>query len=232
MLRKDMDGFVDVDLCGKCFAISESFPLLSLEKIIKMRAEKAGKESFDGAAAAYDNLPVKKWKKQGSVKAQTRTGLRMEVTFWFLTEGEFQTKYELSARSMGLKITKILDEEASRMLKGVLVTPRPNDPPYAYRRVILWSEKLRMLSSHSLTTGHQLREEHPQELFDIEVVEDVKTRSEECSAPQLCLVIRIYSRLVGRGFSQRVRSKLALRLRFLDVRTRLCVAADNLILVP
>jgi hypothetical protein len=182
-LSQDQVNFVDVDICERCFSICEAFPLLTDAKVWKMRQQAGGQETLDEAGAHHDKLPKQPFKVMGSVKRQTRSGVRLESMFWFLTENDFSAKFPgLQLKAMGLKISNLLDEDANRVIKGLLIRPRPNDPPYAYRRVIIWSEKLRLVSDSVLATGRQLREDQPHEVFTKECAADVKVRDEDCSA--------------------------------------------------
>ncbi len=136
-------------------------------------------KDWKGVAATRETLETALWKTPGSVSVRKNVGVRLESGFWFLSPKEGRKRWKLEPVSIGCKLVEILDEDASKILKGILVKPEVGDAPDMYRRVVIFSERLVLLKDHTLPKGRQLRDAHPAELFDRTRGQEVKQRSED-----------------------------------------------------
>jgi hypothetical protein len=151
-----------------------------LAKILDKKAkdEDFGKE-FKTAGDLHDKLPALTFKMFGAVFKESRSGMRLESIFWFMTAKEFVFRWRLEPKVVGIKVHVIMDEEGGRLLKGCVIKPEPDDPPYAYRRVILFTDKVTIHHEELLGVGRQLRDAQPKELFETSAAAEAKTREED-----------------------------------------------------
>jgi hypothetical protein len=173
-------------MCAKCFAICDSFSTMTLARVLeqKLQKETIAKE-FKMAGDVFDSLPTQTFKKPAHVLKFTRVGCRLERGYWFISVKEFSSEHGLTPKDVGLKTMTVLDEIGTKDITGVLATPQTGDPQDRYRRLSLWSDKVRLLSEDVLGPGRQLRADHPKEIFDREIKTSLKVDLEDSRSEHL-----------------------------------------------
>ena len=162
---------VEVDKCKRCIRISRAWHGRELAKIAeKYDKDHALRLDWDEAGKNCDLLEEGEeidWTTPKGVQILKRCGVRMELVFWFLAIVDFHRLYGIEPTACGLTLSKFDDEFFAEVLSGVLVKPSTGaDPPFPFRRIVLWSEKLQLLQEEVLHPAKRLREDEPKETFE------------------------------------------------------------------
>jgi hypothetical protein len=170
---EDNVEFVTLDACLKCYCVCGSWynQTVASMKALTDKDEKVAAELRE-ASDVYDQREkgeVIRWESDIGVTAMSRSGMRTEVAYWFLTIKQFKQRWLLDPSKMSdtrVKMVCIDDETGTKKLNGVLLRITESDPPHLYyRKVYLWHDTVWVKSEVVADPKDRLRAKQPQDVF-------------------------------------------------------------------
>ena len=199
-------AFFDDRTCERCIKVKEAFlELTDIDDAIEQTSKDSGKNTVNSewmfCERVADGLQAKLWKPSLVMRNNTNDQV-MEMTYIFLTEGEYQTFFFADCSKINESRKGTLLDFNDKEMKGVLLKPsptikaqidlrallNPDLPPNdriahfeldnsinAFRRIILRKGQGALKSTYSMTPETEIRESQAERTYKW-LVEDEQSK--------------------------------------------------------
>ena len=159
----------EVDKCEPCHKISRAYPGKTWDSLVKMFNEsETFRKDWDKTTHTFETKgdDIERFLREVGLMSHQKTGISMEMWYWFLTVSQFLKKYKMEPKAIKVQVTIMKDERGVQSLKGVLVQPSDDDHEMMpYRRVRFFSETAWFISETLCGDSQRLREDQPMDGF-------------------------------------------------------------------
>ena len=185
---------VGTDRCRKCVTVSRSFLGMDFPQLVLayQNDTKSFRDKWDTAMRVFLMVESERpdFGPPMSVRAMRRSGMTIEMTYWFLKVSQFLARFKVDPKAVGLNVTTMTDETGTQPIKGVIIvaTPTLEEPLHTFRVVRLFHETVCGVSELMLEPGNQLRKDEPLEtLAFLNQANRKKHTDPLCSLASLCV---------------------------------------------
>ena len=174
---------LDDEKCKRCNTIAASWYGRELRDCVKKAADKpAYQAAWTRAGEVLDQLEngeEVEWPTEMEVDFRRRAGLRMERVYWYITVRDFRQKFKLDAKAAGLQLRTFPDEDFGETTGVLMKADDGAPPPWPFRRIVLWSERVWTHKDIKMGAKARLRENEPDETFKALLAEEAKARPQD-----------------------------------------------------